>query len=353
MEREELRQRLLKMSDSELRHRDAPGREQPFDGSPETGDSASWTQLNGQVRMEFTSDLRLLQHKNRKFSRHAGSEFLDLPLAISQHTRYSRFPIHVHDYVEANYVYAGRCEQIINGQRVTLHEGDLCILDTNVSHTILDTTEDDVIVNFIMLKSFFNSSFLSRLAGTGIVSEFLVNAVSRTQNHNRYILFHTGVEGRVRDTVENLMCEYFDPALCSKEIFESYLVILFSELLRTFRDHQAEDHDSPSNTQLIEILKYLEEHYRDCTLAGTAERFSFHPNYLSAYLRKSTGRTFKELVQIRRMTMAGILLSNSSRTVQDVASEVGYNNLGFFYKKFAEHYGQSPGDYRQRFKSPD
>lgn len=353
MDKLELHERLKQLSESELRRRESPRQSLPFDGSPEMSDPTSTSLTDGQVRMEFVSDLRLLHRKNRKFSRHAGGEFLKLPIAISQHTRYSRFPVHVHDYVEANYVYAGSCEQIINGQRVTLQEGDLCILDTNVSHTILDTDEGDIIVNFIMLKSFFDSSFLSRLAGTGIVSEFLVNAVSRTRNHNRYILFHTGGEARVRDTVENLMCEYFDPGLCSKEIFESYLVILFSELLRTFRDHQAEDHDSPSNNQLIEILKYLEEHYRDCTLAATAERFNFHPNYLSAYLRRSTGRTFKELVQTRRMTMAGILLTNGSRTVQDVAAEVGYNNLGFFYKKFAAHFGLSPGEYRQRFKSPD
>jgi AraC-like DNA-binding protein len=272
-------------------------------------------------------------------------------MAIRQHSRYSKIPMHIHNYVEINYVYAGQCKQIINGKRITLREGDLCMLDSNVPHTILETTEEDIIINLIMLKPFFTTSFLSRLATTGIISHFIVNAISQIHNHNRHIIFHTGNEVSFKETIENLMCETFDPGFCSKEIIESYMVIVFSRLLRTFQGSQDRDYsDETSRANLIEILKYLEDHYKDVTLISAAAHFNFHPNYFSAYLRKATGRTFKELVQIQRMTSAGLLLTNTALTVEEVAGEVGYNNLGFFYKKFVAYYGQTPSDYRKQYR---
>lgn len=345
MEREELRSLLRKLSDSEIRHKANAEQDRKRPKTPNEADDGAQEPI--QV-LDFNTNLGFITERNKKFFKKTGSHSLNLQLAITQHTRFSIFPVHIHNYVEMNYVYAGQCRQLINGTPVVLQEGDICILDTHVPHTILETSEDDIIINLIMLKSFFNASFLSRLAGTGIISDFLVNAISQTQNHNRYIIFHTGNEARVKDTMEILMCEYFDPAICSKEMIESYLIILFSELLRTFQRKQAKDYGAHSATYLVDILKYIEDHYKACTLASTAERFNFHPNYLSAYLRKATGRTFKELVQIQRMTMASLLLTGTSLTVGEIANEIGYNNLGFFYKKFVGYFGQTPHEYRRQ-----
>ncbi|MBM7654638.1 AraC-like DNA-binding protein [Neobacillus cucumis] len=52
---------------------------------------------------------------------------------------------------------------------------------------------------------------------------------------------------------------------------------------------------------------------------------------------------------MQRMTKASILLTNSSLTVQEIANEIGYNNLGFFYKKFVAYFDQTPSEYRKRF----
>lgn len=346
MIREELRNQLKELSESELRHKKDP------DQGLKLYDSFNQTSDNSKEPVyifDFGTDISHFQRRNKKFPGHSENNSLNLQLAITQHSRYSKLPIHIHNYVEMNYVYAGQCKQLINGKLVTLKEGDICILDTNVPHTILETTEEDIIINFIMLKSFFTTAFLSRLASTGIISNFLVNAISQTQNHKRHIIFQTDNEKSFKETMENLMCEYFDPRICSKEIIESYMVIVFSELIRTFQKNRAKDYSSSTNTDLVDILKYLEDHYKDCTLNSTAEHFNFHPNYFTAYLKKATGYSFKELIHMQRMTTAGILLTNTSLTVNEIANEIGYNNLGFFYKKFASYFGKTPSEYRKSF----
>ena len=51
-----------------------------------------------------------------------------------------------------------------------------------------------------------------------------------------------------------------------------------------------------SQWKIVDILDYLEANYLTVTLQSTADHFGFHPTYLSAFIKKETGRTFKELV---------------------------------------------------------
>ncbi|MED4040091.1 MULTISPECIES: AraC family transcriptional regulator [Niallia] len=343
MTRDELRKLLIQLSESEMRHKKNPT------SGLSIYEKVKKVRSNGEevLLFDFDQDLYEMTQKNTKFPYNINNQYLNHQIAITQHSRYSLIPTHIHNYVEMTYVYKGECKQIINGKLLTLQEGDISILDTNVPHSVLETSENDIIINFIMLKSFFTTAFLSRLGSTGIISNFLINAISQTQDHNRFIVFHTGIESIFKETVENLMCEYFEPDICSKEIIESYIVILFSEMLRTFQRNQAMLHGSSSENNLIQILKYLEDNYKDCTLISTANYFNFHPNYFSSFIKKSTGRTFKELIQIQRMTRACILLTNTSLTVNEIANEVGYQNLGFFYKKFTSYFKQTPSEFRK------
>ena len=56
---------------------------------------------------------------------------------------------------------------------------------------------------------------------------------------------------------------------------------------------------------------------------------------------------FMQLVQESRLTRAAALLDTGA-TAEAAAREVGYANMSFFYKKFAERYGCTPAAYRQR-----
>ncbi|SHR62441.1 transcriptional regulatory protein [Mycobacteroides abscessus subsp. abscessus] len=323
MNKTELRHLLFEMSESELKHKQNP-------------------------------ELGLTKYKNFKtVSDHAGDpvyvfDFDMNHIWVTKHSRYSVIPMHIHSFVEINYVYAGSCTQIINGKEIQLIEGDVCILDTNVPHTIKDTYEEDIIINFLLPKSFISTSFLSRLAGNGIISSFLVNSISTTQNHNRYIMFHSGQNEHLKDVIENVLLEYFQPQIFSKDIIESYMIIIFGELLRTYQDNKSQEYIGSSKTYLGDILQYLEDNFNSCSLISTAQHFNFHPNYLSTYLKKSTGHSFKDLIQMQRMTRACILLINSNMNIDEIAHEIGYKNLGFFYKKFQELYGLTPHEYRKK-----
>lgn len=264
-------------------------------------------------------------------------------ISVAKQSRFTRIPLHIHLVIEMNYVYEGESTQIIDGKKYVLHQGDVCLLNTNVAHESMPLGERDIVLTIEMRKAYFSVGFLSRLSSQGVVASFLANAISENTEKKQCMIFRGGKQ--LHMLMQQLSCEYFDKQLGSAEIIDAYMVIIFSELMRMYRDNAV---GNEGGTELISMLQYIENHDRTITLEVMAQRFSFHPTYLSTYLRKNTGKTFKELVIAQRMFHACFYLANSEMPIYEIAQEIGYNNLGFFYKRFQEIYQMTPQEYRER-----
>ncbi|GKU83307.1 helix-turn-helix transcriptional regulator [Niallia sp. NCCP-28] len=108
------------------------------------------------------------------------------------------------------------------------------------------------------------------------------------------------------------------------------------------------------NLSLVEILKYIEENYLSTSLTEVAQKFHFHPNYLSRILKEHFGKTFSEMIQKLRLRQAKLLLENTPLPINRIADEIGYSNFNHFYKKFREYFNVTPAEYRvQITQQPD
>ncbi len=250
-----------------------------------------------------------------------------------------------------SYVYSGHCTSVIDGATVELAEGDVFILDSGVVHRVLPTGEGDILLNCCMSPDYFSANFISRLGEGGPISRFLVNAIDADRDHDRYMLFHTAGSARFCSLVEQVYTEYFDPGVCSEGVIDSYMYLVFVELVRCYQGEKEEEASRDNRSYLTEVLRYIEENCTDCTLRGTAERFGYHPNYLSRVLKEATGSSFKELVTQRRFERAEVLLACTDDPIGSVAMDCGYANESFFYRKFSERYGCTPGEYRDRSRA--
>ena len=61
---------------------------------------------------------------------------------------------------------------------------------------------------------------------------------------------------------------------------------------------------------------------------------------------RKTGKTYTQLIQEKRLAQAAFLLRNTDRNVSDIAVAVGYENISYFHRIFADSYGKSPRHYR-------
>ncbi|MBZ4665444.1 response regulator [Mahella sp.] len=82
-----------------------------------------------------------------------------------------------------------------------------------------------------------------------------------------------------------------------------------------------------------------------------AYRVNMSRSYFSQNFRKITGLTFNDYIKKQRVNMAKKLLTDSNRTVADIAQTVGYEDVKYFSRVFYEQVHVSPSHFRQQLST--
>ena len=269
---------------------------------------------------------------------------------IKKHSRYQSFPIHCHDSIEINYMYSGSCRQIINGKEYELQTGQTLLLNLNTVHQVLPLKETDTLLNININQDFLISHFLMRFSIDSAVTRFLISALTDSIRQDTFLLFRSEKSEHLKQYIEDLLCEWYDPSIVSQDISESLLSLIVLELVLSYKDTFTQDFTASGATPVLPILRYIEENYLTCTLSETAKIFNLNQNYLSNLLKKHTGLSYRELVQQQKLSTAEHLLKSSDLSISEIAHMSGYENVSFFYKKFVEKNNCNPNDYRKKHR---
>ncbi len=272
-------------------------------------------------------------------------------IEVRPHTRFAHFPKHSHNYVEMVYMCTGTTTHIINGtDRITLNEGDLLLLNQNVTQEILPASEQDIAVNFIILPEFFDRPF-SMIEQENVLRDFLISTLSGNNTAaSSYLHFQGKDILPVKNLMENMIWTLLHKKSGTNTIIQTTMGLLFMNLSQfTEKLNQSNPNQYDQNI-VISVLKYIESHYKDGTLSDISEEINQPPYYISRLLKKHTGSNFKELLQQRKLQQAAYLLSQTPLSVESVMDAIGYDNGSYFYRIFKEKYNCSPREYRLRSK---
>lgn len=267
-------------------------------------------------------------------------------IQVRPHTRFVNFPKHKHNYVEVIYMYQGTTTHILNGSKVILEAGDLLFLNQNAEQEILPAGEQDIAVNFIVLPEFFDTAFsMMDMEEENALKEFLVGALCGKNDNTSYLYFHVAEILPIQNLVENMVWTIFydqpNKRRCNQITMGLLLLQLLNHVDRMETGTAAFDRELTGT-----VFNYIEEHYKNGSLSELAEIMGYDVYWLSREIKKRTGKTYKELLQSRRMRQAAYLLKNSRLPVADIIESVGYDNTSYFFRKFKECYGVSPKMYR-------
>lgn len=262
---------------------------------------------------------------------------------IKKHNRFSPVPTHIHNFIEINYIYNGECTQIIDDKKVLLTKGQVCLIDTDVPHSINETTEKDIIINILVNKDYFRNHLLLDSLENSIVTNFILNAISETASHKQYIIFKSNNFDQIHYTIRDILLESYNSNIGSKQAIRHYLSIFFIKLLRSF-EYESNDQTSRQNQEILDIIKYLDIHYDDITLSELAKKFNYTPNYLSALLKKKVGKSYSDIILEKKLSYAHMLLKNSTLPIQEIALSAGFTNTTYFYNKYKEKFHKLPSE---------
>ena len=71
-----------------------------------------------------------------------------------------------------------------------------------------------------------------------------------------------------------------------------------------------------------------------------------HPASLSRLFSQKTNNTFSETLTFLRIQEAKRLLRKTRMPVAEIAAQVGYADVKYFYKQFKRATGETPASYR-------
>jgi len=250
-------------------------------------------------------------------------------ISIRPHTRFVHFPKHKHNYIEVIYMCIGETVHYIDGEKVVLKTGELLFLNQHTTQEILPAGEKDIGINFIILPEFFDTDFEMMGEEENLLRDFLVGCLCFDPRYASYLHFQVADVLPVQNLVENMVWTLLSDQPNKRSINQVTMGLLFLQLMH-YTDKISHTLESFEQKLIFQVLTYIDENYKDGELA----------------IKRLTGRTYKELLQVKRLNQASVLLLNTRLSVTDISIAVGYDNTSYFHRIFRNYYGMSPKEYR-------
>ncbi|MBW5445243.1 helix-turn-helix domain-containing protein [Cohnella sp. CFH 77786] len=103
-------------------------------------------------------------------------------------------------------------------------------------------------------------------------------------------------------------------------------------------------------SSIVDVVKQYvqQEMHRNVTLKKISDALHFNCAYLGRKFKEEVKMTFNEYLLRERMERAKRLLEQTDMRIYEIANEVGYTEIDWFYKKFKEYTGTSANEYRKQ-----
>ena len=254
---------------------------------------------------------------------------------------------HHHEYFYFIYVVDGeidmRSSRFYN--KVTLKKNHIYAGQPFAGHAAVPSDNKDTALLCILIKpEIMFRHFLPSLSLSSEMLNFLVKPASDSFSQE-IIHFDSGNDKMIRSLIEMIAIEYASAKADTQAVLKPLVLTYLMQISRYYNGTSM--HRKNRNTMTV-IMNYIREHMDTVSLNDLADEFSYHPNYLSAMLKKETGKNFSKILLEERMERALVLLQGTNLPVEQVAYILGYSNPSNFHKAFREYYNKSPREYLKK-----
>ena len=253
------------------------------------------------------------------------------------------FISHWHDDLEFILVRSGRMSYNVNGDIVTLGEGDCIIVGSRQLHYGFSDTHSECDFLCILLHPMLFST-------CPVMQEQYVTPLVE-QSDIPYLLLHDQAPWERK--LFSLLRRFYDASLQEHAILHMQS-LAFQIWEHLFSDVPTENmrkkhHVSQQLLTLKDMIRFIQRNYESkITLSDIAEAGHICKSGCNGifhhYLRKSP---IAYLIEYRLQKSAE-LLRDTELSISEIASESGFADASYYTKTFREHYGLSPREFRRQ-----
>lgn len=256
-------------------------------------------------------------------------------------------PYHFHPELELTLIVQGQGRRLVGRQLSNFEAGDLVLLGPNVPHVWLNdeaANAAESVSEAIVIQ--FKENFVGERFWTMPEMAAVQNLLQKAKSG----LF---IKGETRNWAAEKMVEgvHLPPFEKFLQLFATLQGIATSDETEPI-DVQFSDYvPSPTETERFQkVYAYLMTHYREEILLETiAAVANLSPTSFCRFFKKTTRKTFVDVLTEFRVKHAAQLLSTTEKPIADICFESGFGNLSYFNKEFKKSLGQSPLGYRKMF----
>ncbi len=192
-----------------------------------------------------------------------------------------------------------------------------------------------------------------------------IHGTSLGKNINDYTFFsyevnealHLSAREReiINDTFGKISYELDHPIDAhSKTLIVSYIE-LFLNYSKRFYERQFNTRSHVHKDLLTRFEKLLDDYfssdkaleYGSPTVSYCADKLFLSPNYLGDLLKKETGKSALEHIQLKLIEVAKEKIFDPGKSISDIAYELGFKYPQHFSRMFKKNTGLSPNEFRQ------
>ena len=98
---------------------------------------------------------------------------------------------------------------------------------------------------------------------------------------------------------------------------------------------------------IADVRGYIEKDISDITVKKLAQEFCLQESYFSRMFKRIAGITCRQFLIETKINKGKQLLQDSSKSIKEIAYELGYKNPNHFTYMFKKRQGVSPTQYRE------
>ncbi len=256
-----------------------------------------------------------------------------------------RTPVFCESYYDLLLITEGTTVVKINGHAQEVHAGiGICTRLGDVWEW-----EDEPIVEgyHLIFDKVFISNFLQD-------SDF-INRIQflNYSEESPFVYFHQDLYDHIRIVLRDVVRELEENETFDIHLNRAFLyglLVLFSRGKRINVDHHSADSSSARNRFLVQFLQLIDKNIANHhDVDFYADQLCITSNYLNKIVHHSLGKSAKEYILSRIMQQACRSLRHTTLTVQEIATQLSFENTTYFCRIFKKYMKMSPTSYRSLF----
>lgn len=252
---------------------------------------------------------------------------------------------HWHSEVELILVEKGTAYLLAGSEQYVLHEGEGVFINSRVIHR-LECDSSTIIPNIV-----FSPCLLAD--ESSLIYEKNIEPVINSTNECMVFTQKNSAERKII----SIMKEIFD--LQSENDNEMNTVSSLLELWRLIyeisapgRQVSAQSTTSLTRSRLQMIMQYIHTNYaHQITLDELAAVVSLSKSSVLVLFKQNLHISPMNYLIEYRLKCAARLISDTEKSVSAIAADTGFDNTGYFCRKFKSLYGMTPSEYRKAAQS--